>query len=105
MLAYPRGTRWRSPITLTRDYEPMSKSTLHDSYVSALLAHGHTLTPNPLGGKYTRLAAPSVADAKPVYLYVGRSGALRIGRNIATSIPVSQGRKAVLLACSHRVQA
>lgn len=71
----------------------MSK-TLHDRYVEALKAQGSVVTPHQPSSKYTQLTRP---NRDGTYYFVGRSGALRYGKNASDSFAASDKWKARLL--------
>jgi hypothetical protein len=66
--------------------------TIHDRLVDALIAHGAELVPHKTE-KYTVLARSGV-----MFFFVGRNGALRLGRTITDSRSVPPAFKARLLA-------
>ena len=67
--------------------------TLHDRYIIALTRRGWVHALNPRTGKYTVMTKPGTADL----IFVGRSGALRKGRNTTTSVPLNEQFKTDLL--------
>jgi hypothetical protein len=69
--------------------------TIHDRLVDALVRRGAKLTPYETK-RYTALSWPS--KGRPLFFFVGKNGALRMGANITDSIPVPPAFKARLLA-------
>jgi hypothetical protein len=68
--------------------------TIHDRIVDALIARGAELVPYKTK-RYTVLTQPG---GGPRLYFVGRAGALRNGRTIRLSSPVTSAFKARLLA-------
>lgn len=75
----------------------MSKQTLQDRYVAALEARGCKRVPSRTR-KYVVLLRGYSLMASAQYWYVGKSGAIRTGASVATSVSVSDKFKAALLA-------
>ena len=72
--------------------------TLHDRFVTALIARGSQVVKR---GKYTSLTRNKrTSDDKPTFYFVGSAGAVRVGRSATRSIPVSDSFKAALLAAA-----
>lgn len=65
--------------------------TLREKYIEALTAEGYTKVPSR-SGKYVMFKR-----TENTFFYIGKSGSLRFGANIATSISVSDKHKAFLL--------
>lgn len=85
----------------------MPKTTIHDRLVAALLARGETIVADARSTKYTVLThsepppggffdAPTPRRQLGFY-YVGKAGALRVGRTVATSRPVNEAFRYALL--------
>ena len=72
--------------------------TLHDRLVAALLGRGERLVAGARSSRYTVLTARSRNTGTPLFHYVGRSGALRLGPNVAASTPLPERIKARLLS-------
>ena len=76
----------------------MVKLTLHDRFVAALIATGHSPGIDP--AKNARSSKYTVLDrsiAPGWFFFVGKAGSLRVGRNIKNSIPISDKMKKILL--------
>lgn len=76
----------------------MATASLHDRLVAALQRRGETIVGDARSTRYTVLTRKG-GDG---FYYVGRAGALRAGRTVAGSIPVSGRLRAMLLgeACA-----
>lgn len=72
----------------------MPKETQHDIYVAALQVEGCQIVTNARTGKYTVLTRPKQAGT---YYYVGSAGAVRFGRTVSGSLPISKVRKMQLV--------
>jgi hypothetical protein len=73
----------------------MAKLTLQQRYAEALVREGWTALA-PKSRKYIAVRKDS-GDGE-VFIYLGVSGSVRIGRNRTTCVPLSDARKARLLA-------
>jgi len=63
-------------------------ATIHDRLVAALTARSETLVPGR-SSKYTVLTRTSRETGQKIgFYFVGRAGALRVGRTVIDSIPV-----------------
>jgi hypothetical protein len=72
-------------------------ATIHDRLVAALIARGESLVPKR-STKYTALTRTKRDTGESLgFYFVGRAGALRVGRKVTESIPVSEGIKKRLL--------
>jgi hypothetical protein len=72
-------------------------ATIHDRLVAALIARGETLVPGR-SSKYTVLTRTSRETGQKIgFYFVGRAGALRVGRTATESIPVPAAVRARLL--------
>jgi hypothetical protein len=72
-------------------------ATIHDRLVAALTARGETLVPGR-STKYTVLTRTKRDTGESLgFYFVGRAGALRVGRKVTESIPVSEAIKKKLL--------
>jgi hypothetical protein len=72
-------------------------ATIHDRLVAALTARGETLVPGR-STKYTVLTRTKRDTGESLgFYFVGRAGALRIGRKVTESIPLSEMIKKRLL--------
>ena len=69
--------------------------SLHDRYCAALVALGAAPVPHATTGKYTVFSS---VTGKPFQYYVGRAGAVRVGRTVSASIAKSDAWKAALLS-------
>lgn len=74
----------------------MMPKSLKDRYIAALIERGHCLVTSKTG-KYTTLTRASDGEGRMTFYFVGRSGALRAGRTVTESIPVSDRFKEALL--------
>lgn len=72
----------------------MAKMTLQNKFIAALRLEGYEFVNNPRTSKFVVFKNP----ANGMLFYIGKSGALRFGANIANSIPVSDKHKAFLLS-------
>ena len=72
----------------------MAKPTIHDRLVAALQRRGETIVTDARSTRYTVLTRKG-GDA--IFYYVGRAGALRVGRTVATCRPVNAAFRAQLL--------
>jgi hypothetical protein len=70
------------------------KRTMHDHFRDALVAKGWTTDYTSATKKYTVMTKPGVAYK----LFIGKSGALRYGKNSTTSRPLPDKGKKKLLA-------
>jgi hypothetical protein len=68
-------------------------ATIHDRLVAALMQRGAKPTTAVRTGKYTVLEHP-MSDGK--FLFVGKAGALRVGRTATDSVAVPQLREKLL---------
>lgn len=67
-----------------------------DKYIAALIHHGWQRDTNSKSLKRVVFVRPShIPDGKKVY--VGKSGSIRIGRNLAESRPLTDREKTALL--------
>jgi hypothetical protein len=73
----------------------MPKQTLQERYVAALEARGCRKVVAKTR-KYVTLTR-NMVDGKPTYYFVGKSGAVRYGRNATDSFAASDKFKAALL--------
>ena len=73
----------------------MARKTIRDRLIDALIAKGSSIVENARTRRYTVLTR---YDGRPGYLYVGRSGALRVGRTVSESRGIPEFVKARLLA-------
>lgn len=64
----------------------------------ALEARGETRDLNARTGKYIVYTRKNVGGNPELFLYLGKSGALRTGKNSTGSVPVSEAFKKQLLA-------
>jgi hypothetical protein len=72
-------------------------ATIHDRLVAALTARSETLVPGR-SSKYTVLTRTSHETGQKIgFYFVGRAGALRVGRTATESIPVPAAVRARLL--------
>jgi hypothetical protein len=72
-------------------------ATIYDRLVAALTARGETLVPGR-SSKYTVLTRTSRETGQKIgFYFVGRAGALRVGRSMTESIPVPAAVRARLL--------
>jgi hypothetical protein len=72
-------------------------ATIHDRLVAALIARGESLVPNR-STKYTVLTRTRRDTGESLgFYFVGRAGALRVGRKVTESIPLSDAIKKRLL--------
>jgi hypothetical protein len=72
-------------------------ATIHDRLVAALTARGETLVPGR-STKYTVLTRTKRDTGESLgFYFVGRAGALRVGRTVTESIPVPEAVRARLL--------
>ena len=71
--------------------------TLHDKYVVALARLGSKVVENARTRKYTVVSTPILRNP-PVFYFIGKSGAVRFGRTITSSVSLDERRKARLLA-------
>jgi hypothetical protein len=63
-------------------------ATIHDRLVAALIARGESLVPKR-STKYTVLTRTRRDTGESLgFYFVGRAGALRVGRTVTESIPV-----------------
>lgn len=74
----------------------MAKQTLQQRFISSLEAVGYTRVMNAKSRKYIVMHRAQ----EPGFYYVGSSGALRVGRSVSESHPVSDGVKRELLGAS-----
>ena len=65
--------------------------TLRERYISALISQGYSEVKRT--SKFVCMGRPGAIN-----LYVGKAGSLRYGQTIAESYPVTDARKALLLA-------
>ncbi len=70
----------------------MTKKTFQERFIAALTAEGYERIISVRTHKYVVFRR----DAE-YYYYLGKSGSLRIGRTVATSIPCRNSFKAALL--------
>jgi hypothetical protein len=72
-------------------------ATIHDRLVAALTARSETRVPGR-SSKYTVLTRTSHETGQKIgFYFVGRAGALRVGRTATESIPVTAAVRARLL--------
>jgi hypothetical protein len=72
-------------------------ATIHDRLVAALTARSETLVPGR-SSNYTVLTRTSHETGQKIgFYFVGRAGALRVGRTATESIPVPAAVRARLL--------
>ena len=71
----------------------MPKPTLRDTYIKALVKRGYSMVKET--SKYKVFAHP---DAPDKLYYIGKSGSIRVGANVAGSIPASTKFKMILQA-------
>lgn len=64
----------------------MARPTLHDRLVAALLARGERIVENARTTRYTVLTREGGGG----FYFVGKAGALRIGRTVADSHPAAE---------------
>jgi hypothetical protein len=77
----------------------MAKATIHDRLVAALQRHGEVIVPNTRSTRYTVLTRTRRETGEQVgFYFVGRAGALRVGRTVAESRPVPELLRARLLS-------
>jgi hypothetical protein len=72
-------------------------ATIHDRLVAALIARGESLAPKQ-SSKYTVLTRTKRDTGESLgFYFVGRAGALRVGRKASETIPISEATKKRLL--------
>lgn len=69
--------------------------TLREQYIKGIEAMGGKLVKHT--HKYAVYTHPLHTDPSPYYVYIGRSGGLRVGRTIASSVPVGDKGKAHII--------
>ena len=72
----------------------MAKAIKFDKYMAALTARGYKVVNR---GKYVKMQKPA-ENGGTYTVYVGTRGAVRSGKNLAKSRPLSDAAKAKLLA-------
>lgn len=72
----------------------MAKATIHDRLVTALLAQGERIVTDARTTKYTVLTHKG---GEAGFYYIGKAGALRTGRTVAASRPVTSTSRDRLL--------
>lgn len=74
----------------------MAKQTLQERYIAALLKAGEKEVKRT--SRYVVFTSRDIrGETSAMYYYIGKSGALRYGHTVATSIPASNARKQLIL--------